>query len=71
VEDLDGEVLALLTEHRALLLLEHLSGPVMRVHDVVPELELDVLDLAFDLEILKQLFSLVRNGVLLRVRAAR
>jgi hypothetical protein len=44
----------------------------MRVHDVVPELELDVLHLTLDLEVLQQLlFDLVRNGVLLSVRATR
>jgi hypothetical protein len=63
VEDLDGEVLALLTEHLAGLLLEDLAGPVVRVHDVVTELELDVLDLDDDLEVLEQLlFDLVGNG---------
>jgi hypothetical protein len=44
VQDLDGEVLALLTEHLAALLLEDLTGPMMRVDNVVTELELDVLD---------------------------
>jgi hypothetical protein len=54
VQDLDGEVLALLTEHLAPLLLEDLTGPVVRIHDVVTELELDVLDRAVG-EILQQL----------------
>jgi hypothetical protein len=66
VEDLDGEVLLLLTEHLLLLLLEDLTGAVMGVHDVVAELELDVLDFAL-LEGLEQLVvdDLVGNDVLL------
>jgi hypothetical protein len=52
VEDLDGEVLAPFAEHLHLLLLQHLAGAVVRVDDVVAELELDVLDLTGDLEIL-------------------
>jgi hypothetical protein len=63
VEDLDGEVLALLTEHLAGLLLQDLAGAVMGVDDVVAEFELDVLDLDGDLEVLEQLlFDLVGNG---------
>jgi hypothetical protein len=46
VQDLDREVLALLPEHLAPLLLENLAGPVMRIDDVVTELELDVLERA-------------------------
>ena len=45
VEDLDREVLALLAEDLLRFLLEDLAGPVMRVDDVVADLELDVLDL--------------------------
>jgi hypothetical protein len=45
VEDLDGEVLALLTEDLLDLLLEDLAGAVMRIDDVVAYFELDVLDL--------------------------
>jgi hypothetical protein len=74
VEDLDREVLAAFAEDLHLLLLEHLAGAVMGVDDVVPELELDVLDLAGDLELVGQrsFFScLCRNGVLLRSRPAR
>jgi hypothetical protein len=44
VQDLDGEVLALLAEHLAQFLLEDLASAVMGVHDVVAALELDVLD---------------------------
>jgi hypothetical protein len=40
VQDLDGEVLALLTEHLLQFLLEDLARPVMRVDDVVADLEL-------------------------------
>jgi hypothetical protein len=45
VEDLDGEVLLLLTEDVACLLLDDLTGPVMRVDDGVPDLEVDALGL--------------------------
>ena len=44
VQDLDGQVLALLTEQILRFLLEDLAGPVVRVDDVVAALELDVLD---------------------------
>jgi hypothetical protein len=52
VEDLDREVLAYLTEDVLLLLLDNLAGTMMRVHDVVADLEVDVDELALDLEIL-------------------
>jgi len=55
VKDLDGEVLALLTEDLLVLLLDDLAGPVMRIDNVVTELELDVLDFSDDLEILEKL----------------
>jgi hypothetical protein len=74
VEDLDREVLPAFAEDLHLLLLEDLAGAVMGVDDVVPQLELDVLDLAGDLEVLGKgsFFScLCRNGVLLRLRPAR
>jgi hypothetical protein len=65
VEDLDGEVLALLAEDLLLLLAEDLAGPVMRVDDVVADLELDRLDLT-DLEALQVVFfDYLRNGALL------
>jgi hypothetical protein len=64
VEDLDGEVLALLTEDLLGLLLEDLAGPVVRVHHVVADLELDVLDLD-DLEVLDCLFDYFGNVALL------
>jgi hypothetical protein len=65
MKDLDGEVLALLTEHHTLFLLEDLAGAVMGVYDAVAKLELDVLVLD-GLEVLGQLIvGLVRNGVLL------
>jgi hypothetical protein len=63
VQDLDGEVLALLTEHLAPLLLEDLTGPMMWIHDVVTKLELDVLERQD--EVLQQLLFGVRNDVLL------
>jgi hypothetical protein len=52
VEDLDRQILAPLAEHLHLLLLQHLAGAVVGIDDVVAELELDVLDLASDLELL-------------------
>jgi hypothetical protein len=55
VKDLDGEVLALLTEDLLVLLLDDLAGPVMRIDNVVTEFELDVLDFSYDLEILEEL----------------
>jgi hypothetical protein len=62
VEDLDGEVLALLTEHLPHFLLEDLAGPVVRVHHVVAALELDVLR-RDKLEVVCEVrFSCVRNG---------
>jgi hypothetical protein len=65
VEDLDGEVLAPLTEDLLDLFLEDLAGPVMRIDDVVADLEPDVLDLgAF--EVLDVLcFDYFGNGALL------
>jgi len=65
VEDLDGEVLPLLTEDLLDLLLEDLAGSVVRIDDVVADLEQDVLDLgAF--EVLDLLcFDYFGNGVLL------
>jgi hypothetical protein len=64
VEDLDGEVLALLPEDLLVLLLQDLAGPVVRIDDAVADLELDALDLALDLEILeKLLFGDVGDGV--------
>jgi hypothetical protein len=72
VEDLDGEVLPPLTEDLLLLLLEDLAGAVMRIHDVVADLELDVLDLDNGLEVLLRGCFLDRfgNDALLRFFAA-
>jgi hypothetical protein len=68
VEDLDGEVLALLAEDLLVLLLDDLTGAVMGIDDVVTELELDVLDDALDIEVVEQfLFADFGDGsVLLR-----
>jgi len=66
VKDLDGEVLALLTEDLLVLLLDDLAGPVMRIDNVVTEIELDVLDLADDFEVLeKLLFGGIGDGSVL------
>jgi ABC-type cobalamin transport system permease subunit len=66
VEDLDREVLAHLAEDRLLLLLDDLAGAVVRIDDVVAELELDVLDL--DLEVVQQgLVDDVADGSVLLV----
>jgi hypothetical protein len=51
VEDLDGQILAALAEDLLLLLLDHLTGPVMGVDHMVADLEVDVDDLALDDEI--------------------
>src|SRR4051812_24602889 len=51
VQDLDGEVLALLTEHLLQFLLEDLPRAMVGVDDVVADLELDVHDLDIDLEV--------------------
>jgi hypothetical protein len=74
VEDLDREVLALLTEDLLLCLLENLAGTVMWVDDVVAELELDVLGLTRDLEVLEQcfvFFNRLRDDGLLGCLSAR
>jgi hypothetical protein len=52
VEDLDREVLPLLTEDLLLLLLQDLAGPVMRIDDVIADLVLDLLRLPRDFEVL-------------------
>jgi hypothetical protein len=71
VEDLDRQVLALLAEDVLELLLEDLTSPVVRIDDVVADLELDVLQLGDDvLEVLDLLFGRVRDGVLLLQGAA-
>jgi hypothetical protein len=57
VQDLDGEVLPLLTEDLLALFLEHLAGSVVGVDDVVSHLERDVLNFDLDLEVLDVLFD--------------
>jgi len=62
MEDLDREVLPLLTEHLPTFLLEDLARAVMGVDDVVAALELDVLEDG-DLEVLdERRVGGVRNG---------
>jgi hypothetical protein len=50
VKDLDREVLTGLPEHLLLLLLQHLAGAVMGIHDLVAHLvgDVDDLDLFYD-----------------------
>jgi hypothetical protein len=65
VQDLDRQVLTLLAEDLLLLLLQDLSGPVMRVDDLITDLVLDLLRLPRDLEVLDGLLPVCcRNGVL-------
>jgi hypothetical protein len=65
VQDLDGEVLAPLAEDLLVLLLEDLAGAVMRVYDVVADLEVEAFDLTADLEVLQVVFDDFGNGALL------
>jgi hypothetical protein len=65
VQDLDREVLAPLAEDLLALLLEDLAGAVMRVDDVVADLELEAFDLTADLEVLQVVFDDFGNGALL------
>jgi hypothetical protein len=61
VEDLDRQVLAGLPEDLLLLLLEDLAGAVVRIDDVVADLEVDALGLD-DLQVLDDLlFRYVGN----------
>jgi hypothetical protein len=50
VEDLDRQVLALLAEELLALLTENHAGPVVRIHDVVANVEVLALQ-QFDVEI--------------------
>jgi hypothetical protein len=69
VQDLDGEVLAPLAEDLLVLLLEDLAGAVMRVYDVVSDLEVEAFDLTADLEVLQVVFDDFGNcALLLRAR---
>ena len=60
MKDLDRQVLALLPEDLLLFLLEDLSRTVVRVNDVVTDLEIDALGL--DDKVLDLLFRYVGNG---------
>jgi hypothetical protein len=71
VEDLDRQVLPALAEDLLLLLLQDLTRAVMRVDDVVPDLELDVLELGYQVEVLEILFDCFGQGVLLVSGGAR
>jgi hypothetical protein len=67
VEDLDGEVLAGLTEDLLVLLLDDLAGAMMRVDDVVADLEVDALGLSGDVQILDLRGSCLGDDALLRL----
>jgi hypothetical protein len=62
VEDLDGQILAALAEDLLVLLLDDLSGAVMRIDDVVADREVDALRLSLELEILDLLYGCIGNG---------
>jgi hypothetical protein len=64
VKDLDGQILATLAEDLLLLLLDNLACPMMGIDDVVTDFEIDVDELALDLEIL-DLNGCLGNRVLL------
>jgi hypothetical protein len=57
VEDLDGEVLACLTQDRLFLLLDDLPGTVVRIDDMVADLVDQLLGLARydDLDVVREL----------------
>jgi hypothetical protein len=67
VEDLDGQILASLSEHFHLFLAHDLAGAVVGIDDMVAELELDVFDFDCDLDLLVELLfgDCLGNGVLL------
>jgi hypothetical protein len=62
VEDLDGQVIAALAEDLLLLLLDDLSGAVVRIDDVVADREVDALRLSLELEVLDLLDGCLGNG---------
>src|SRR3954467_2064477 len=65
VQDLDCQVLAGLAEHRLLLLLEDLAGPVMGIDHVVTDGVVLHRQLAIEIEVLDVLLPLFRDGCLL------
>jgi hypothetical protein len=65
VEDLDREVLAHLAEDLLVFLLDDLAGPMVRIDDVVADLEVDALGLAREVEVLDLLGRCIGDGVLL------
>jgi hypothetical protein len=62
VEDLDGQVLALLAEDLLLLLLEDLAGTVVRVDDLIADLVLLVRRLTAYRELLDCLLPFVSGN---------
>jgi hypothetical protein len=65
VEDLDREVLPHLAEDLLVFLLDDLSGSMVRIDDVVADLEIDALGLAREVEVLDLLGGCLGDGVLL------
>jgi hypothetical protein len=65
VEDLDREVLAHLAEDLLVFLLDDLARPMVRIDDVVADLEIDALCLAREVEVLDLLGRCIGDGVLL------
>jgi hypothetical protein len=62
VEDLDGQILAALAEDLLVLLLDYLSGAVVRVDDIVTDREVNALRLSLELEVLDLLDGCLGNG---------
>jgi hypothetical protein len=64
VKNLDRQVLALLAEDVLLFLLDDLTRAVVRIDDVVADLEIDALDLPADVEVFEVL-GIGADGALL------
>jgi hypothetical protein len=71
VEDLDREVLAYLAQDLLVLLLDDLPRSMVRVDDVVADLEVDALGLAREVEVLDLVGRCLGDGVLLYPTPAR
>jgi hypothetical protein len=64
VEDLDRQVLTHLTEDVLVLLLDDLARPVVGIDHVVADLEVDALDLAYELDLLDVVDGVGDGGLL-------